>query len=109
MRSWAEPRQLALLDDPIDVRFREFVAENPHVVERVIALARQWRDAGNSKCSMELLFAKLRWEHGIETSDHTFRLNDHYTSRMARHVMSLHPDLAGFFTTRLLRADKEAA
>jgi hypothetical protein len=105
--TYAEPKQLALLPDPIDVRFAEFIHTNPHVVTRVIELAREWKAAGHDKCSMELIFARLRWDEGIATRGDQFRLNDHWTSRMSRHVMNVCPDLAGFFNTRALRADWE--
>ena len=103
--TWAQPKQLALLADPIDERFRAFIYANPHVVDRVIELAREWKAAGHDKCSMELIFARLRWDEGIATTGDQFRLNDHWTSRMSRHVMNICPDLDGFFNTRTLRSD----
>lgn len=107
--TWADQAQLSFLDDPIDVRFRAFHHANPHVLTRIVELAREWQAAGHDKCSMELLFAKLRWEHGIQTRGDAFQLNDHYTSRYARLVMELHADLDGFFHIRQTRAERTAA
>jgi hypothetical protein len=101
------PAQLSLLDDPLETRFRHFIYENPHVVRRVTELAYEWKNAGHDKCSMELIFAMLRWKEGIETRGDQFRLNDAWTSRMSRLVMQLEPALDGFFNTRVLRADRE--
>ena len=106
--TWAQTRQLSLLEDPIDARFRAFHHDNPHVLERLVSLTYEWKAAGNTKCSMELLFAMLRWEHGVTTSGDQFKLNDWFTSRYARLIMALHPDLDGFFHTRVTRADREA-
>ena len=108
MTTWAAPGQLSLLEDPIDARFRAFIHENPHVVTRVIALAREWKTAGHDRCSMELIFARLRWDEGIATATTDgLRLNDHFTSRMSRHVMNICPDLDGLFSTRTLRGDTQ--
>jgi hypothetical protein len=104
--TWAAPRQLALLGDPIDERFYEFHHRNPDVYQRLIALAREWKQAGHDKCSIELLYAKLRWDEGIATSGDQFKLNDHFTSRYARLIQANERDLAGLFSTRALRGDE---
>lgn len=107
MSTWADPHQLALLEDPIDARFREFHRENPHVYVRLVAMAREWRAAGHEKCSMDMLFHLLRWKHGIETrSSDGLLLNDHYVSRFSRIIMANEPDLDGMFATRATRADR---
>ena len=102
------PIQLALGDDPIDVAFRHFIYRNPDVVRRVVALAFELKSAGNEKASMETIFGKLRWEECFKSGEQ-FAINDHYSSRMSRLVMQLEPALDGFFTTRVLRADRERA
>ena len=103
MSTYAEPRQLALLPDPIDARFLEFHHANPHVYRALVALAAQWQAAGHERCSMDMLFHRLRWDYGIETRGDTFRLNDHFTSRYARLISANLPSLAPLFATRTLR------
>lgn len=105
MKPWYAPAQLALLADPIDESFMDFHHGNPHVYRALVSLARQWKDAGHERCSMDMLFHRLRWDYGIETRGDTFRLNDHFTSRYARLISANEPDLAPMFATRQLRGD----
>lgn len=101
--------QLALIADPIDIRFVEFHHANPNVYRQLVNLARKWRDAGHDKCSMDMLFHLLRWEYGISTTGDGFRLNDHYTSRYARLIAANEPELADLFNTRAIKSDWSAA
>lgn len=82
-------------------RFEEFETANPHVYRQLVQLAKQWKEAGHSKCSIDMLFHLLRWQYGINTkSTDKFKLNDHHTSRYARKIMEENPELAGLFDTR---------
>lgn len=100
------PIQLAMLDDPIDAAFFEFHRKNPQVYRQLVALARQWKEAGHDKCSIDMLFHLLRWKYGIRTEGHDGpKLNDHWTSRYSRAIATNEPDLAGMFTTRRIKAD----
>jgi hypothetical protein len=107
--TWARQQQLALLEDPIDARFTDFHHMNPHVYVRLVAMARQWMGAGHDKCSIDMLFHLLRWEHGIHTTGDQLRLNDHFTSRYARLISANEPDLSGLFNTRTLKSEWSAA
>ncbi len=108
--TWAAPRQLALLADPLDEQFTEFHHANPHVYGHILALAYRWKATGHDKCSMKRLFEVLRWEHGIDTrSDDGFKLNNSFTSRYARLIHANERELNGFFNTRSLEADREYA
>ena len=103
MSAYGAPRQLALLADPIDTRFLEFHHSNPAVYSVLVSLARQWKEAGHERCSMDMLFHLLRWQYGVKTTGDQFVLNDHWTSRYSRLISANEPDLAGMFTTRTLR------
>ena len=94
--------QLSLLLHPIDVRFWEFHHANGHVYDELLRLARRWKAAGHSRCSMDMLFHLLRWDAGMATSDVDFKLNNDFTSRYARLLSANHRDMAGFFETRSL-------
>jgi hypothetical protein len=106
MTTYAEPRQLSLLPDPIDARFLEFHHANPHVYEGLVSLARQWKEAGNDRCSMDMLFHLLRWRYGLITAGDQFTLNNNFTSRYARLIQANERDLCGMFATRALRGDE---
>ncbi len=90
----------------IDERFAQFHADNPHVYDELVALARQAHSRGYRRLGIELLFSALRWRSMMRTTadEYGFKLNDHFTSRYARLIMTREPDLAGLFAVRTLRA-----
>lgn len=109
MTTWAEPQQLALLADPLDVRFAEYHQANPHVYAALVNLARQWKSAGHSTCAMGMLFELLRWEEGVSGVGDQFALNASYRSRYSRLIEANEPDLLDFFTKRRLHSESEYA
>ncbi len=88
----------------IDIRFSAFHAANPHVYETLVRLAREAVRRGKERVGIKALWERMRWELWIETDDPEFRLNNDFTSRFARLIMSREPDLAGVFETRTLRS-----
>lgn len=108
MTTWAEPKQLSLMADPLDVRFLEFHHRNPAVYWELVRMAKQWRGAGHSACSIKMLVEVLRWQGGISTeSSDGLTINNSYASRYARLIAANEPDLAHMFNTRHLRTDYE--
>lgn len=89
----------------IDARFRQFHIENPGVYTELCSMARQLKERGYRRIGIELLFAAYRWNRMMRTTadDYGFKLNDHFTSRYARLIMSQEPDLTEMFKTRTLR------
>jgi hypothetical protein len=88
---------------PIAVRFAAFHADNPHVYDELVMLARRARRAGNDKLGIKQLFEVLRWRRMLATRDGStpeFKLNNVYTAPYARLIMQREPDLAGCFETR---------
>lgn len=107
MTTWAEPKQLSLMADPLDVRFVEFHHSNPHVYERLVELAYEWLNAGHDYCSIDMLCHHLRFEQGIKTQGDSFKVNNSFTSRYARLISANHPSLSPLFRTRSLRSEYE--
>ena len=89
----------------IDSRFHEFHAENPAVYTELVKMARDMRGRGYRQIGIELLWAAYRWNRMLRTApgEEAFKLNDHFTSRYARLIMTQEEDLNGFFRTRTLR------
>ena len=106
--TWAEPRQLALLADPLEVRFIEFHHKNPHVYWRLVQMAKQWRDAGHDACSIKMLIEVLRWQGGISTESRDgLTLNNSYAAFYSRLIAANEPDLAHLFAFRKQHTDYE--
>lgn len=105
MTTWAEPRQLALLSDPLDVRFVEYHHANPHVYAAIVRMFREWKAAGHERIGIGMVFEVLRWQHGLRAAGDQFAVNNSMRSRYARLVMANEADLAGIFETRTLKSD----
>lgn len=101
-------RQLSFLPDPIDQAFLEFHHANPQVYRALVRLAREWRDAGHRRCSINMLFEVLRWDEGLRThSADGVKLNNNFRSRYARIIAANNPDLAHLFETRALAGERD--
>lgn len=102
--SAVQPTLFETKESRIQREFEEFHRANPHVYELLCKYARQVKDAGRSRYSMDAIFHRIRWHVRIELRKaDPFKLNDHYTSRYARLVMEREPDLKDFFETRELK------
>jgi hypothetical protein len=89
----------------IDQRFRDFHGNNPAVYTELVRMARQMQSRGYQKIGIELVFAAYRWNQMLHTSadEYNYKLNNNFTSRYARLIMTQEEDLADFFHTRTLR------
>ena len=93
---------------PIDERFRQFHADNPHVYADMVKVSRQMKQAGHPKWSTKAAFEVLRWQFFLKThSVDGYLLDNVYTAPYARLIMKQQPDLAGFFETRKRKAGAE--
>lgn len=90
---------------PIGERFARFHAANPHVYDRLVELAREWKRRRGERVGIGMLFEVLRWEVAMQTSGDEFRLNNDFRSYYARLIMQREGDLAGIFETRRSRVD----
>ncbi|MCC6455179.1 MAG: hypothetical protein IT328_09580 [Caldilineaceae bacterium] len=90
----------------IQERFESFHAHNPHVYAALRTLALQMLGNGVRAYGIKGLFEILRWQFSIQTGGkEEFRLSNDFTSRYARLLVELNPELDGFFTLRELRAE----
>ena len=88
----------------IQERFEAFHAANPWVAQAIIALAESAKAHGERRVGMKALFERLRWSYNRATVGDRWKLNNSLTSRYARYVAEVRPDLADLFETRSLRA-----
>ena len=87
----------------IDEQFQAFHEANRWVYDALVQLARQRVEAGR-KVGIKALVERLRWDWELATTGDTWKLNNNFTSRYARLMMSREADLVGLFETRELRA-----
>src|SRR5690606_26519990 len=89
-------------DATIQERFEAFHELNPHVLDALEALVRQFLASGRRRLAIGALFERLRWEHDITTEGDEFRLNNTFRSRYVRLILDRHPEWADVFQTRRL-------
>lgn len=106
-RGYGTSGQISLLEDPLEIQFREFHHAHPAVYKALVERAREWKYQGHRKCGIGMLFELFRWDSGITFGPNDgFKLNNNYRSRYARLIMANEPDLDGFFETRQLDANE---
>jgi len=84
----------------ITEKFHQFHADNPHVYQKLVRLAKELKYKGHDEYGMKGLFEVLRWQHAIKTKGSQFKLNNNYTSMYARMIMRHERELQDFFKTR---------
>lgn len=76
------------------------------VCNKFVELARMVKAAHYRRYSADALLHRLRWHMRIERGHTKFRINNNYSSVLARWAMDNHSDLQGFFETRVLKDQK---
>lgn len=89
----------------IQERFEAFDRANPHVYEALVGLVMQMRQRGVRQYGMKGLFEILRWRYAMQTSGDEFKLNNIFTSRYVRKLVTEYPELRDFFELRELKAE----
>ena len=95
-----------LFTKSIDDRFAELMQKpgGRQLANDFIRLALYCKNRLNKRIGQRAIWEKLRWEYEIERTDASFKLNDHFTSRMVRFAEERVPELRGYFTKRNLKA-----
>lgn len=90
----------------IQEQFLAFHAANSWVYDELVRLARELHARGRRHIGMKLLVENVRFSYYRQTTDPNseFRVNNNYTSRYARLLCDEHPELAGLFELRKLKA-----
>jgi hypothetical protein len=90
----------------VERAFNEWIqtADGRRVEGECVRRSRRLMARGVSHYGIAALFESIRydWHIGL-LGDGEYRLNNNHRSLLARHLMDLYPDLAGFFETRELR------
>jgi len=84
----------------IDAAFQEFHSLNPHVYERLEAIALELYSLGRTHISLRDLWGFLRIQQLRTVGSDPFKFNNNFTSRYARLLLEKHPELSGAIETR---------
>lgn len=77
---------------------------HPHLLQKCYELCLTAKRRGIQRWSSDAMFHVLRWETAMETGDLALKINNNYSALAARDLMTLHPDLKGFFSLRARKA-----
>ena len=99
-------KQGKLFDErSIDDRFEEFLRDHPDVWWMFHRFAWDLKNAGRTRGSADAIVHRIRWEHWTSSSGtKDFKINDHFSSRLATKMIQEYPSFAEFFETRKLKA-----
>ncbi len=91
----------------IDDRFQNYIIANPRVFTLFWQYAEMVRATGRKRFSADAIVQQIRWHVNIELKrTDEFKINDHYSSRLARLLIERDPTYEGFFELRELRGKK---
>ena len=91
----------------IDQSFETFHKDNPHIYQYFVHIAMEWIKSGAKKISSKQIVGRIRWYLDVETKGEeakVWKVNDAYTSRLARLFAKENPDYAQYFEFRGLRS-----
>lgn len=78
----------------------------PEVCVLFEQLALRVAAAGHKRFSSDAILHRIRWEHQVERGNRDFKCNDHWTAPLARWFLARHPEMAGFFSLRKLKEER---
>lgn len=81
--------------------FWPWLENNRHVYREFVKLAKRMKRAGRARYGAKGIVEVLRWNTNLkQVGEPELKLNNNYTSGLARLAMSEHPELKGFFQIR---------
>lgn len=88
---------------PLDVRYADWLADHPGIIDVLADTARQLVAKGK-RPTMNRCFEECR--ERVHTVGDEYAMNNSFRSFASRDVMELHPDLDGLFRIRKSKADR---
>ena len=86
--------------------FNKFISENPHIYKSFEEQTFRAIKKGRTKISSDLIINYIRWEQFIESSDENFKINNSYSSYIARFFIKKNPQYSNLFNLRKLRNEE---
>ena len=91
----------------MDARDAEFDRVNPEVFGMFRQTSMQIIESGWTSYSADAILHRMRWHQQIERGNRSYKLNNNWTSYLARRLMRTDPKTFGrFFETRTLTRKK---
>jgi len=99
------------------VRVAAPLARNPRLIPEGVPLdvamsfkrlADEVARAGFIRYSSDAILHRLRWQEHIERGNREFKINNDWSSQLARWYMANNPERKGFFETRKLKEERDA-
>lgn len=91
----------------IDQAFEEYISDNPKIYSYFVSFAIAWLKTGAKKISSKQIVGRIRWEVEVETKGEQardFKINDAWTSRLARRFAVDYPEYSERLEFRHLRS-----
>jgi len=87
----------------IDEHFAEFHRANPHVYDRLEAIALELFRAGRKRISLRDLWGYIRIERLLVATNGAYRFNNNHISRYSRMLLEKHPQLESVVELREIK------
>lgn len=91
----------------IDQAFEEYIKDNPQIYSYFVSFAIAWLRKGAKKISSKQIVGRICWEVEVETRGDQavdFKINDAWTSRLARRFATDYPEYSERLEFRHLRS-----
>jgi hypothetical protein len=89
--------------ETLDERFERWLAVNPHILKAFIHFALELQQRGRKHIGAKFIIERMRWEYYLRSTEDDFKLNNSYTSRLARRAVQEKAELSGLFEFRGLK------
>lgn len=85
-------------------RFDDWIKDNPHILRLFLQYANEAREAGAQHYGIKAIAERVRWHVRIQSRNDEFKINNNWSSRLARLLVERDPRLKDFFEFRKLKA-----
>jgi hypothetical protein len=102
VEEFVEPAYTA--EQTIQERYEQWRDANPWVLPALARLLDDWSARGSRRVGVKAATEWLRFFYARQIDSSDFRVNNSYTSRIARDLIERYPRLANVIETRELRA-----
>lgn len=90
----------------LEQRYEAWREVNGHVVAEFERRTRRLVDAGRSRIGMKMIAEAIRYETSLRSVGDPWRVNNSYTSFIARELIRRHPQWSALIETRALATER---